>query len=113
MMTNLHRGALSVALAVCLLALFSVRSVRLSASAKATADPPKPLAKAGPADPRDGPAKAGHYDYSDAQEPPREWIDPDTGHRVVRLSDEPGSQSMYFGPTHVFAVEVNSSRRGL
>ena len=26
---------------------------------------------------------------------PREWIDPDTGHRVVRLSDEPGSQSLY------------------
>ncbi|MBV8860073.1 MAG: oligogalacturonate lyase [Acidobacteria bacterium] len=27
---------------------------------------------------------------------PREWIDPDTGHRVVRLSEEPGSQSLYF-----------------
>src|SRR5229473_6246684 len=27
---------------------------------------------------------------------PREWIDPDTGHRVIRLSDEPGSQSLYF-----------------
>jgi oligogalacturonide lyase len=33
-----------------------------------------------------------------AQQPevPREWIDQDTGHRVVRLSDEPGSQSLYF-----------------
>src|SRR6266540_2955439 len=31
-----------------------------------------------------------------AQEPPREWIDPDTGHRVIRLSDEPGSASLYF-----------------
>src|SRR3982074_2695982 len=30
------------------------------------------------------------------KEPPREWIDPDTGHRVIRLSDEPGSQSLYF-----------------
>jgi len=30
------------------------------------------------------------------QTPPREWIDPDTGHRVVRLSDEPGSASLYF-----------------
>ena len=30
------------------------------------------------------------------QDVPREWIDPDTGHRVVRLSDEPGSQSLYF-----------------
>jgi oligogalacturonide lyase len=27
---------------------------------------------------------------------PREWTDHDTGHRVVRLSDEPGSQSLYF-----------------
>jgi oligogalacturonide lyase len=31
-----------------------------------------------------------------AQEAPREWIDPDTGHRIVRLSDEPGSGSLYF-----------------
>src|SRR5689334_7813148 len=27
---------------------------------------------------------------------PREWIDPDTGHRVIRISNEPGTQSMYF-----------------
>src|SRR3954471_8027999 len=32
----------------------------------------------------------------DKTEPPREWIDPDTGHRVIRLSDEPGSASLYF-----------------
>ena len=31
-----------------------------------------------------------------ATEPSREWIDPDTGHRVVRLSDEPGTASLYF-----------------
>ena len=31
-----------------------------------------------------------------SSEVPREWIDPDTGHRVVRLSDEPGSASLYF-----------------
>ena len=31
-----------------------------------------------------------------ATEPPREWIDPDTGHRVLRLSDEPGTASLYF-----------------
>ena len=33
------------------------------------------------------------------QTPPagqREWIDPATGHRVVRLSDERGSQTLYF-----------------
>src|SRR5580658_5778187 len=28
--------------------------------------------------------------------PPKEWIDKDTGHRVIRLSDEPGSSSLYF-----------------
>src|ERR1035441_5032295 len=31
-----------------------------------------------------------------AAEPPKSWIDPDTGHRVVRLTDEPGSASLYF-----------------
>jgi len=33
---------------------------------------------------------------ADATPPPKSWIDPDTGHRVVRLSDEPGSDSFYF-----------------
>ena len=28
--------------------------------------------------------------------PPKEWIDPDTGHRIVRLSNEPNSASLYF-----------------
>src|SRR6476660_9159792 len=27
---------------------------------------------------------------------PREWVDPDTRHRIVRLSDEAGSSSFYF-----------------
>lgn len=31
-----------------------------------------------------------------ADEPPVEWIDAKTGHRVVRLSREPGSASLYF-----------------
>ena len=31
-----------------------------------------------------------------AGEPPKSWVDPDTGHRVVRLTDEPGSASLYF-----------------
>jgi oligogalacturonide lyase len=31
-----------------------------------------------------------------APEPPTSWIDPDTGHRVVRLTREPGSDSFYF-----------------
>jgi oligogalacturonide lyase len=29
-------------------------------------------------------------------EPPKMWTDPDTGHRVIRLTDEPGSASFYF-----------------
>src|SRR3954470_21525187 len=31
-----------------------------------------------------------------AEELPTDWIDPDTGHRIVRLSTEPGSQTLYF-----------------
>src|SRR5205823_3539254 len=31
-----------------------------------------------------------------ADEPPTEWIDTSTHHRVVRLSREPGSASLYF-----------------
>jgi oligogalacturonide lyase len=31
-----------------------------------------------------------------AEKPSTEWIDPDTGHRVVQLSREPGSASLYF-----------------
>jgi oligogalacturonide lyase len=33
---------------------------------------------------------------SDAAEPPTEWIDPATGHRIIRLSREPGTSSLYF-----------------
>ena len=31
-----------------------------------------------------------------ADEPPKSWIDPDTGHRVIRLTNEPNSASLYF-----------------
>ena len=31
-----------------------------------------------------------------AAELPKEWVDPDTGHRIVRLSREDGTQSLYF-----------------
>ncbi len=31
-----------------------------------------------------------------AAEPPKTWIDPDTGHRIVRLTKEPNSASLYF-----------------
>jgi oligogalacturonide lyase len=29
-------------------------------------------------------------------QPPKTWVDPDTGHRVIRLTDEPDSASFYF-----------------
>jgi oligogalacturonide lyase len=51
-----------------------------------------------------------------SQEPPREWIDPDTGHRVVRLSDEPGSSGFYFHQNRYTAQGdkmVFSTREGL
>lgn len=47
---------------------------------------------------------------------PREWIDQDTGHRVVRLSDDNGSQSFYFhqnGYTASGDKLVFSTRSGL
>lgn len=31
-----------------------------------------------------------------AAEPPTDWIDPATGHRIIRLSQEPGTASLYF-----------------
>src|SRR6185312_16394503 len=33
---------------------------------------------------------------AELKDPPKSWIDPDTGHRIVRLTDEPGSASFYF-----------------
>jgi hypothetical protein len=31
-----------------------------------------------------------------AETPPREWVDSATGHRIIRLSDEGGTASLYF-----------------
>src|SRR6185312_5164208 len=33
---------------------------------------------------------------AELKDPPKSWIDKDTGHRIVRLTDEPGSASFYF-----------------
>ena len=38
---------------------------------------------------------AGRLAFS-ADEPPTDWIDPATGHRVIRLSQDPGTASLYF-----------------
>ncbi|MEP7075033.1 MAG: oligogalacturonate lyase family protein [Acidobacteriota bacterium] len=35
-------------------------------------------------------------DFAQTAEPPTDWIDPDTGHRIIRLSNEPGSSTFYF-----------------
>ena len=51
-----------------------------------------------------------------AEEPPTEWIDPSTGHRVIRLSREPGSASLYFHQHAYTAVGdkvVVTTREGL
>jgi oligogalacturonide lyase len=42
------------------------------------------------------PALAGFAVSALAQDLPREWIDPDTGHRVVQLSTGHGEESLYF-----------------
>src|SRR3569623_1845912 len=34
--------------------------------------------------------------FAQTTPPPKTWIDPDTGHRIVRLTDEPNSASLYF-----------------
>src|SRR5579875_3897401 len=54
--------------------------------------------------------------WAEPTEPPREWIEPATGHRVLRLSDEPGTASFYFhqnGFTASGDKLVLSTRRGL
>lgn len=37
--------------------------------------------------------------------PPKTWVDPDTGHRVYRLTDEPNSASLYFNQNGYSADE--------
>ena len=51
-----------------------------------------------------------------AEEPPAEWMEPATGHRVVRLSRDPGTSSFYFHQ-NAYTAEgdkmVVSTRNGL
>ncbi len=69
----------SAVLAASLLAAFS-----LSAAAQYR-DPP-----------RDTRAPDKRPTAAELAHPPKSWIDPDTGHRIIRLTDEPGSGSFYF-----------------
>jgi oligogalacturonide lyase len=41
-------------------------------------------------------AGPGRAQADPAPAPPKSWVDPDTGHRVTRLTDVPGSASLYF-----------------
>lgn len=41
-------------------------------------------------------AQAAAPEAAATQTPPKEWVDKDTGHRVVRISEEAGSSSNYF-----------------
>src|SRR5262245_6190508 len=50
------------------------------------------------------------------QEPPSDWVDAATGHRVIRLSKEPGTSSFYFHQqsyTEKGDKLVVSSKKGL
>jgi oligogalacturonide lyase len=46
--------------------------------------------------PRDTRASDKRPTTEEIAHPPKTWIDKDTGHRVIRLTDEPGSASFYF-----------------
>ena len=51
-----------------------------------------------------------------AEEPPREWIESATGHRVIRLSRDPGTSTFYFHQNPYTATGdkmVVSARAGL
>lgn len=54
--------------------------------------------------------------FQPSEEPPREWVDSATGHRVVRLSDQAGLASLYFHQNPYTATGdrmVVSSAQGL
>jgi oligogalacturonide lyase len=77
-------------------------SVLVICGAAVVAQPASPGASASGVNPsgRDGQGRTAAAvampKFPDASIYPKEWIDPDTGHRVIRLSTENGSQSAYF-----------------
>ena len=68
-------------------------SVRAQAPAT-SAVPSAPAAQAAPV--AANATAAANTTAAPVAEPPTSWIDPDTGHRVIRLTKEPGSDSFYF-----------------
>src|SRR5262249_48342407 len=76
--------------------------------------------------PEDKPMRRPHYllpllcvfltTAARGEEPPADWVDPPTGHRVLRLSRHPGPASLYFhqnGYTQKGDKLVVSTRGGL
>jgi oligogalacturonide lyase len=60
--------------------------------------------------------RPAEFQTQTATEPPTEWIEPMTGHRVIRLSREPGTSSLYFHQNAYTAAGdklVVSTRQGL
>src|SRR5579875_354855 len=56
------------------------------------------------------------WSLAQTAEPPREWVEPATGHRVIRLSNEPGTSHFYFhqnGFTATGDKLVLATRHGL
>ena len=41
-------------------------------------------------------AQAQNQDKDQSKDLPTSWVDKDTGHRVLRLTNEPGSSGFYF-----------------
>lgn len=93
-----------------LLAVASLLAHAAAADDDASTDPPKSVA-----------APAAET-APDANQPPTDWIDQATGHRIIRLSREPGTSSLYFHQNaytdHKLLVTIarpqtNSSRRSI
>ena len=76
-MGNQQRGAVLIVLAVCLLFPTIGRGQRPASTVAPNATGSDPS-------------------WQPGQEPPTSWVDPATGHRVVRLTREPDSASFYF-----------------
>jgi hypothetical protein len=63
--------------------------------------------KSPPASASSTPASAVAAPAAVAQDLPREWIDPDTGHRIVQLSVGHGEESLYF---NYYAFTANGTK---
>jgi oligogalacturonide lyase len=91
-LANTSRPARIAAWSAALSALISVGSFCPTARAQTPAATTATATMSATATPTAAPAAT----TTPAAEPPTSWIDPDTGHRVIRLTREPGSDSFYF-----------------